>query len=490
MLAAVVATGCSQPAAGGLRFGLASSPVTLDPRFATDAASTRINRLLYCRLVDFDAQLHPVPSLARWEKLSAEHYRFKLGSTCRRFHDGSRLTSADVKATYAFILDPDNASPHRGSLDVIARIETPDPDTVDFHLKHPDPLFPGRLVVGILPARLIAAGHLFQDHPMGSGPFAFLSWPSEGRLRLVRLADGLKLTFLRVPDPTVRVLKLLRGEIDMLQGDLPPELVAWLEHRDEVRVQRDKGSNFTYLGFNLTDPLTRRLKLRQAVAYALDRKAIIRHVMGGAARPASALLPPDHWAGNPSLHGYDYDPAKARRLLRELGFDEAHRPKLTYKTSSDPFRIRLATIIQYQLRQVGIDVAIQSYDWGTFYGDIKAGRFQMYSLSWVGVKMPDIFRYAFHSTSVPPAGANRGRYASAAADALIARAEAAPDLGVEATLYRQLQQLLLRDLPYVPLWYEDNVFVARRDISGYKVAVDGDYDGLLSVHRQAPEVRP
>jgi peptide/nickel transport system substrate-binding protein len=226
------------------------------------------------------------------------------------------------------------------------------------------------------------------------------------------------------------------------------------------------------------------LAVRQAIAYALDREAIIHYVLGDAARPASALLPPDHWAGNPAIPQYPYDPDHARALLKAAGYGVVG-PHIVYKTSNDPFRIRLATIIQQQLAEVGIAVDLRSYDWGTFYGDIKTGRFQMYSLSWVGIKMPDIFRYAFYSKSVPPAGANRGHYASAVADHLIDAAQAVTEPAQEAGYYRQLQLYLWQQLPYVPLWYEDHVFVARRAIQGYTLARDGNYDALENVRLKA-----
>ena len=478
-LAGVLA-GCSTPSHQVLSFGLSSAPVSLDPRFATDAASERINRLLYRRLVDFDAAFHPVPSLASWRQLAPDHYRFTLGRQGRRFHDGSRLTAKDVKATYDFIIDVSHASPHRAGLDVIRKIRVVDDDTVDFFLSKPDPLFPGRLVIGILPAAQIAAGRAFNNHPLGSGPFEMVDWPSPGQLRLRRIKDGQLFEFLQVRDPTVRILKLERGELDMIQNDLPPELIRYAAGRPDLQVVKGKGSNFTYLGFNMRDPVTGRLAVRKAIAYALNRNAIIHYMLGGAARPASALLPPDHWAGDPALSQYPYDPDHARALLKAAGFT-AQQLHLVYKTSNDPFRIRLATVIQQQLDAVGIDVDLRSYDWGTFYGDIKAGHFQMYSLSWVGIKMPDIFRYAFYSSAVPPEGANRGHFVSPVADRLIDAAQTATSTAQEAEDYRQLQQYLWEQLPYVPLWYEDNIFIARRGIQGYSLARDGNYDGLENV---------
>jgi peptide/nickel transport system substrate-binding protein len=486
MVCCAVLAACVGEHRTSLRFGLAAAPLTLDPRYATDAASERIDRLIYRRLTDFDEHSRPIPSLGHWRRLDPLHYRVALGTKGRRFHDGSRLTARDVKATYDSVLAPGSRSAHRTMLVDIERIEVVDDDTVDFYLRRADPLFPGRLGLGILPARLIAAGHAFATQPVGSGPCAFVSWPDENRLRLRRVADGQIIEFLRVADPTMRVLKLLRGEIDMMQNDLPPELVAYLRKRKEVRVVDAPGTTFSYLGFNLEDPVTGRIEVRRAIAYAIDRPAIVQHLLHGAARLASALLPPEHWAGDPDLPLYDYDPERARALLRQAGFDGSHRAHIVYKTSTDPLRLRLATVIQAELARVGIDVTVRSYDWGTLYGDIKAGKFQMFSLSWVGVNSPDIFRYIFHSTAMPPAGANRGRFRSPVADRLIEQAETAPDAGRQASLYRQLQRLLLDELPYVPLWYEDQIFVERRGIRGYRVSAAGNYDGLVTVHRTLP----
>jgi peptide/nickel transport system substrate-binding protein len=168
--------------------------------------------------------------------------------------------------------------------------------------------------------------------------------------------------------------------------------------------------------------------------------------------------------------------------LAEAGYGPQQPLRLVYKSSSDPFRIRLATIIQSQLQAVGIELELRSYDWGTFFGDIKAGRFQLYSLTWVGLRTPDSFRYLFASDSLPPQGANRGRYASVAVDRLLDRADAEQSLEQRAASYRRIQQILHRDLPYVPLWYEDQLAASRRELEGYRLQPDGNYDGLNQVH--------
>jgi len=480
----LAACGAEEPD-GVLRMGLASPPRNLDPRFATDATSERINRLLYRRLVEFDAESLPMPSLASWERLSPTHYRFTLGEDGRDFSDGTRLTALDVKATYESIIDRGSASPHRALLSMIEDIRTPDPDRVEFLLAEPDPLFPAYLGIGILPAQLIDAGHAFRDRPVGSGPFRLADWPETGRLRLERRRDGRTFELVTVKDPNVRVMKLLRGEIDLLQNDLSPELVGYLRSRGEVRVEESSGVNFSYLGFNLEDPVVGRPEVREAIAHAIDREAILTFLFQEAGRPAEGLFPPEHWAGSDGLEPYEHDPERARALLAVAGYGDQASLRLSYKTSSDPFRIRLATVIQAQLAKVGIEVEVKSYDWGTFFGDVKAGRFQIYSLTWVGIRTPDIFRYVFHSDSVPPDGANRGRYRSLEADRLIEAARAEPDLPRQAALYRQLQALLHADLPYVPLWFENQMVAARREVGGYRLAPDGSYDGLADVELRA-----
>ncbi len=446
---------------------LAQAPLALDPRYATDAASERVNRLLYRQLVDFDAHSRPVPALAHWNCPDALHCRFVLGREGRRFHDGSRLTAADVVATYRSLLAARD-SPHAAEFANIAAVAAIDDDTVEFLLHAPDPQFAARLIIGILPARLIALHHDFARHPIGSGPLRLLHW--NRRLRLERIADGRRIVLEEVRDPTVRVLKLLRGEADLLQGDLPPELVAYLEHREDVQVQAAPGSNFSYLGLNLEDPVLRDVRVRQALALAIDRAAIVQDVLVGGSRLAGAILPPEHWAGNAQLAQYPYDPSRARALLQQAG---VRLPlHLVYKTSTDAQRVRLATVMQAQMRTAGIELEIRSLDWGTFFDEVKHGRFQLYGLTWVGIKTPEIYRLAFHSASAPPAGANRGHLRDAELDRLIERAD------WKAVTLRAHQLL-----PYVPLWYEGQFAAWRRGVTGYRPAADGNWDTLATVNK-------
>ncbi len=468
--------------------GLANAPLNLDPRFATDATSSRVNRLLYQRLVEFDANSMPLPGIADWRRITPTHYRFQLAQADCFFAGGQTLTAADVAATYEYVLDPANASPHRSSLQLIERIEVLDGKRVDFHLRRADPLFPAYLVLEILPAKLIEQAHPFESQPVGSGNFRVLDRPEPGRLLLERRRDGQLFELVEVKNPTVRVLKLLRGEIDLLQNDLSPELIGYLRLRKEVTIKQLDGSNFSYIGFNLEDAETSRPLVRRAIAHAIDREAIIRQVMNRSARTAEALFPPEHWAGAPGLASIPFSPDRARALLREAGYSRENPLKLSYKTSSDPFRIRLATIIQSQLQAVGIELDLRSYDWGTFFGDIKAGRFQLYSLTWVGLRTPDSLRYIFATDSKPPSGANRGRYSNPLVDRLLDQAEQQLSLTELGAIYRQIQQQLHEDLPYIPLWYEDQLVVSRKEIEGYQLMPDGNYDGLNQVEFKSESI--
>jgi peptide/nickel transport system substrate-binding protein len=481
----VAACGAVEEPGAVIRFGIANSARNLDPRQATDATSERVNHLLYRGLVDFDATGKPVPGLARWEQLSARRYRFTLntqGDTSgRRFADGSWLTAGDVAATYESLRDPATASPKGAQFALIEKIQVLDEDRLEFWLKHPDPLFPAYLGLGILPAAALAAGRDFAREPLGSGPLKLHDWPESGRLRLERRRDGQRIELVTVKDPSVRAMKLMRGEIALLQNDMPPELVDYLRTQAGVVVETRPGVNFSYLGFNLEDHWLRHRELRLAIAHAIDRQAILHYLFHDRGRLAQALLPPEHWAGAPGLKPIAHDPERARELLADFGFGPERPLRLSYKTSSDPFRLRVASVLQAQLKPIGIELDIRSYDWGTFFGDIKTGRFQLYSLTWVGVRAPDIFRYVFHSESVPPQGANRGRFRDARVDALIDQADKTENMDQQAALYRELQARLLHALPYVPLWYEDQILVRRESIRGYQLAPDGDYDGLETI---------
>lgn len=484
----VLLAACGEPARDDIRIGIQAAPATLDPRYASDAVSARLARLVHRAPVRLDATGRAVPDLADWERLAPRRYRVTLRPDAR-FTDGRPVRAADLVATYDSVLDPGAASPLRGALANVRALRAVTPRRVDFELIRPDPAFPATLTIGVLAARDLAAGAARDAWRASSGPFELVERALDGRTRLRRRRDGMVFTFLPSADSTTRALRLLAGELDIVQGNLAPEIHAWLSTRAGLVGLTAAGSTYAYLGFNFADPVTARREVRLAVAHALDRATIVRHLFRGAARPAASLFPPGHWLAPATLSAPAHDPARARALLAALGHGPARPLRLTYKTSSDPFRLRLATVLQSQLAAVGIDLVIESHDWGTFYGDVTRGRFQLYGLSWIGLALPDIFRQAFHSASAPPAGANRGAYRAPAVDRLIEAAEAATDPMRQRALYHELQRRLLDDLPYVPLWYEDQLAVVRADIVGYALDAESSFDALGATRRTRADER-
>ncbi len=460
-----------------IRFGIAQAPLNLDPRYATDAASERVNRLIYQPLVDFDTASKPAWVLASRDisssdAINALDYKFTLQKQVN-FHNGDALTAHDVKATYDSLLRLKD-SPHAAEFVNIDSIEVINDKTLIFKLKQADTHFISKLIIGILPKSLIEKPHDFSHSPVGSGPLKFESWQHD--LKLIRTSDNQLITLQEVKDPTVRVLKLKKGEIDLIQGDLPPELVKHLQSMPSILVNTGLGANYSYLGLNMQDNLLKNLKVRQAITHAIDRQAIIDKVMVSNSRIASAILPPEHYTNvnkdgtNNQLAPYDYNPVLAKKLLIEAGVKLPL--KLEYKTSTDAFRVRLAAIMQAQMAQAGIALEIKSLDWGTFFADVKAGNFQLYGLTWVGIKTPEIYAKAFGSKYFPPNGFNRGRYLDAELDKLLAA-----ENWTAATQHIQAQ------LPYIPLWYEGQFTAVQKNIKNYVPKPDGNWDDLAIINK-------
>jgi peptide/nickel transport system substrate-binding protein len=187
---------------------------------------------------------------------------------------------------------------------------------------------------------------------------------------------------------------------------------------------------------------------------------------------AGAILPPEHYAGNAKLPAYTYQPQLARQLLREAGVKMPL--KLVYKTSTDAQRVRLATIIQAQLAKVGIQLEIRSLDWGTFFEEVKKGEFQLYGLTWVGIKTPEIYTKVFGSSFTPPNGFNRGRYTDVKLDRLLEKED-----------WPKVTSRIHAQIPYIPLWYEGQIAAMRTDIEHYSPASDGNWDYLATIKRSA-----
>jgi peptide/nickel transport system substrate-binding protein len=436
-----------------------------------------------------DANARRVPELARsWETPDSTTVVFHLRSDYR-FADGTPVTARDVRATYEAVRDPALASPKRAALAALSAIETPDPATVVMRLREPFAPFLDATGLGILPA---AHARDSGEVATGAGPFRLVDARRGDRLVLMANAgypDGppriTPLVVRTVPDEVVRVLELERGGVQLVPDPPEPEIVDWLARTPNLVVRRRPGTSFHYLALNLRDPRLASRRVRRAIACAIDRERLRRTVLGGAARLASGLLAPEHWAYTATTVPR-YDPARARRLLDQAGYPDPDgagpRPRfrLVYKTTGQPGRRRFAEAIQAELAAVGIALDVRTYEWGTLYADVRTGNFEMAALAWVGVGDPDLYYLILHSSMIPPEGYNRGGYASRVMDRLTTRGRRVLDTGSRRAAYARVQRRAAHDLPVIPLWWEDRVTIYSRRLHGFEPMPNGDLRGLAS----------
>jgi peptide/nickel transport system substrate-binding protein len=529
---------------------LESSPNNLDPRQGTDAQSERVGGLIFDALVKKDENYNLRPWLATsWEQPDALTWVFHLRDGVR-FQDGRPLEADDVVWTIESLIDAKLAgliSAKSGAFAAVERAEARDRLTVVVHMKRPDAGLLFNMSDGLFGVVPRGAGGDFGLHPVGSGPFRFVSQVQDKEVVLERFegcwSEGLsgnptlsqstrkdgapgsllpthptppaklagtpdrdeaamngapgeqqtgtrirRVRFEVVPDTITSALELEKGSADAASNVLTPDMVYALRDAPGLETTSGPGSNVWYLNFNVADPALRDKRVRQAVAEAMDREAIVAALWRGHARLADTLLPEGQWAAatDAELAHYPHDPARAAALLEAAGYPARNgvRLRLTLKISQDETTRLLAAVLQQQLRSVGIELNIRSAEFGTFYADVTHGAFQMYILKWVGSNEDgDIYRYMYSSESFPPKGANRGHYVNARVDALLAKAAA--ESGPEAEVwvgrmedYAQVQQILSEELPTIPLWFPDNVVVHTRRLQGVVSRGDGNFDFL------------
>ena len=392
------------------------------------------------------------------------------------------------------LLDPTYLSPFKGAFRVLKSVRALDDYTVEFTLNEPFAAFPAQLagVPAIVPD---GSGDSMRTFPIGTGPYRFVSAEED----VVTLAafegyfDGLPnnagIVLKVVPDDTMRGLELRKGSVDVVVNDLPPDMVHQFERAGGFAVSRDPGLDFSYLGFNMRDPVLSDKRVRHAIGYAINRDAIVTYLRRGLARPAFGLVPPQAWAFEPDVRTFPYDPARSKALLDEAGYRDPDgdgplpRLRLSLKISTNEETRLQSTVMQQDLRRVGIDLDLRSYEFATFYADVLKGDFQIFSLQWVGGALadPDIIRRVFHSQQVPPAGFNRGYYKNAEVDRLIDEASRALSEEERHAKYGRAQQLIAEDAPYIPIWNRVNVILAQPGFTGLHLPPTGDFQSLRDV---------
>lgn len=477
-----------------LTVGLEANPTILDPRVALDVYATRIFPLIFEGLFEIGQNSEPLPQLvSSFEQSDALTYVFHL-KPGRFFPDGRELTAADAAFTLSSLAEPSLKSPKKALLDKIAEIKVLDRYTIQLKLKEPYAPFLTDLAFGIVPATAVKKmGESFGRKPFGSGPYLVESFEAGSAVVLtVNPKYGGprpsfdRLVFRVIPDDVTRVMALERGEISLLLNSTPPDDLPRLQSNPRFNIIMEPGVNYVYLGMNLTDPALKDVRVRRAIAYAIDRESLIHCLLRDTVNPAAGLLAPSHWAYDPEVMPYEFNPEKAKALLDEAGFPDPDgdgpRPrfKLIYKTSQLKQGRWVAEAVGEQLKKVGLEIEVRSFEWGTYFADIISGNFQLYSLTWVGTTDPDLYYFIFHSTSAPPNGANRNRYANPDFDRLAEQGRRTLERSERKIIYSRVQQLLAQDLPCISLWYNKNIVVSDRRLHGFVLYPSGDFRSLAT----------
>ncbi|MCX7944994.1 MAG: ABC transporter substrate-binding protein [Deltaproteobacteria bacterium] len=468
---------------------------TLDPRYAVSAYSIKACRLIYNGLVKIDRDLNIKNDLAEeiYFYTPTELYvRIKKGV---RFHNGEELTSEDVKYTYDSIRDVDRRSPYVGMYKRIVDIKVIDRYSLVFKLDAPHSPFVSDLVMGIV-NRNSDRGNILSKYPVGTNAFKIYKYINEEYIILEKANDGINfpkrfLSFKVIRDDNTRLLSLLNRGGDLIQNAAIPVIAAELKD-ESVNVISAPSILYTYMGINLTDPILKHKDVRKAIAYAIDRQSIIKSKFMGMARPSHSVLVPEHWAYEEDVEKYAYDPEKAKRLLDGAGFYDPDgdgplkRFTVTYKTSTNKFRIQIAKMICKMLEEVGIGVRLKAYEFGTFFSDIKAGNFQIYTMQWTEPLEPDFYYWIFHSKSIPDErgnanGANRGRYVNQEVDRLLDEGRMELDKEKRKIIYSKIQKIISDELPYISLWHEDNIAIINSKYSNYNIYPNASFEAIFDI---------
>jgi peptide/nickel transport system substrate-binding protein len=475
---------------------LTNGPNNLDPRIGTDDTSQKLHDLMYDNLVVLDEHLRVAPRLAeRIEHPDPLTYVAVLRKGVH-FHNGHELTADDVVYTYGFMLDPAFVSAKKGAYRELQSVTAANPYTVVFKLNVPFESFPINL--NVLPIIPKGAGPEIREHPIGTGPYEFIRYDVDDKIELKAFHDYFLgppkndgVIFKIIPDDVMRGLELRKGTVDIALNDVAPDIVYQLEKDPHLQIVETPGVDYQYVGVNLRDPILMDVRVRQALAYAIDRHAIVDYLRRGLAGVSTGILPPLSWAHAPDGFVFSHDPAKARSLLDEAGYPDADgdgpRPRLTLtlKTTNTEFNRLQSAFVQQNLHDIGIELDVRTYEFATLYSDVQAGNFQLFFLQWSGGSLadPDILRRVFHSNQVPPAGFNRGHYSNPDVDRLLDEASASSDAGRRLELFQQVQRIVARDLPYISLWYKTNFAVAQRSLTGVRLTPLADLDFLRNVAR-------
>jgi peptide/nickel transport system substrate-binding protein len=510
VIIAAVSPGCRRDQSDVFVIALGDNIRTIDPigSPSVDAASERVRTLMFNSLVRKNEKFDYVGELAeitRSEDGTAFTFAIKDGV---KFHDGRALTSADAKYTLDLVFASEfakSASFYEGvgaeKRSYIKSVEAPDARTLVVTLTKPwTGLLSNLVPVAIIPKDSYESQ---KTHPLGSGPFKFRSYDtSQQVIDLEANADYWE-GAPHIPQLRVRVIadtnalqaELRSGRVDLapLPTSLSPDAVKLLGEAPSLQVLQFTGSNVNLLTLNCSEAPLNNVRVRQALAHAIDREGLIRDLLLGQGKLAHSILPEESWAYHPG-QVYTFDPARAKQLLDEAGYrdPDADGPQMrfpkpvVFKVSGSSVAAKnYAGVIQNYLKNVGVPVEIQTAELNTLFDELRRGNFQIFYGQWVGGNQdPIFFKDLFATSEIPTetrASRNRSRYSNPELDALLDEAVNTFDRIRANELYRRIQEIVSRDVPVLPLWYQANIVIAKKNVKNIKVDASGDWGFVKQV---------
>ncbi|WP_425449977.1 ABC transporter substrate-binding protein [Virgifigura deserti] len=487
--------------------GQIAEPKSLDPATVTAVNDFRILVNVYDGLTRYaDGTLKVVPGLAESWEISDDGtvYTFKLREDVT-FHDGTPFNAEAVKFNFDRMLKEDH--PHHDTgpfplaffFSAIEETEVVDEYTVALHLGEPyAPLlsnlaYPTGLMVS--PAAVEEYGKDFGRNPVGTGPFKFALWESNRQVALERNEDYWDgapplrgVVFRPITDANARVSEMLSGGIDLMV-EVPPDNIATFAQSDEFVIHEQAGPHLWFLILNMKEAPFDDKRVRQAVNYAIDKRALVENVLQGTATVATGPIPAAFaWAYNESLEPYPYDPEKARALIAEAGAEGADLTFYVTEGGSGMLApIAMGTAIQADLAEVGLNVEIETYEWNTFLGKVNPGlegKADMAEMAWM-TNSPDTLPYLALRTDAWPenGGFNSGYYSNPKVDELLEKARTSTDQAERAKLYKEMQAIVYEDAPwaFIANWKQNAVTSSR--VKNFKLQPSF----LLLLHKTAKE---
>ena len=470
---------------------LGSEPRTLDPRKATDANGMRLVDLMFQSLVRLGPRSEVLPSLAKSWHYKNKTYTFIINKNIK-FSNGRKVTKEDI--LFSFHEYSSEKNPFSSAFKIIESIKIEEKTThfiLKIKLKKESAKFltSDLPVLKILPKKEILLNNSnFQKNLIGTGPFK-LKYRSSNQLILRARQDVSPapkintVTFKIIRDDLTRFQKMLNGEIDVAQSEVSFQKINhFFKNKDRFQVLRRPSSSVTYLLLNFKDECLNKKKVRQLLAISINRSEIIKHKLKNFAHPATTILGANNFFFNTDIESPKYNMNQAKKLINNIG--SCRQKTFSLKTSHARSASDHGKIITLQLKKAGLKIKMKSFEWGAFYGDLNAGRFHLALLKWVGVIDPDIYRLAFHSSEHPPTGRNRGFYKNQLLDTLLDKGILMINKKERRTLYHQVQKIIQEDIAFIPLWHEEQIGVAKKNISNYYLSDNGDFYYLMQITKQ------